>query len=67
MSRYVRSGHPLDADTTDRATLVYSPRQAIPMLPEKFSNGLCSLNPEVDHLCIVRDTIITAKGEIKAY
>jgi ribonuclease R len=37
------------------------------MLPEKLSNGLCSLNPEVDRLCMVCDAVITAKGEIKAY
>ncbi|WP_343620984.1 VacB/RNase II family 3'-5' exoribonuclease, partial [Ralstonia sp.] len=67
VSHYVRPGHPLDADAIDRATSVYFPRRVIPMLPEKLSNGLCSLNPEVDRLCMVCDAVITAKGEIKAY
>jgi ribonuclease R len=37
------------------------------MLPEKLSNGLCSLNPEVDRLCMVCDMLVTAKGEVHAY
>jgi ribonuclease R len=67
VSHYVRPGHPLDADAIDRATSVYFPRRVIPMLPEKLSNGLCSLNPDVDRLCMVCDAVITAKGQIKAF
>lgn len=67
VSHYVQPGKSLDVDAIDRATSVYFPRRVIPMLPEKLSNGLCSLNPEVDRLCMVCDAVITAKGQIKAY
>ncbi|WP_043347419.1 ribonuclease R [Cupriavidus basilensis] len=67
VSHYVRPGTALDADALDRATSVYFPRRVIPMLPEKLSNGLCSLNPQVDRLCMVCDAVITAKGELKGY
>lgn len=67
VSHYVRPGTPLDGDALDRATSVYFPRRVIPMLPEKLSNGLCSLNPLVDRLCMVCDAVVTAKGELKAY
>ena len=52
---------------TSARTSVYFPRRVIPMLPEKLSNGLCSLNPQVDRLSMVCDCVVTAKGEIKAY
>jgi RNAse R (EC 3.1.-.-) len=67
VSHYVREGTELDADALERATSVYFPRRVIPMLPEKLSNGLCSLNPQVDRLCMVCDVLITAQGELKAY
>ncbi|HEY6773193.1 MAG TPA: ribonuclease R [Oxalicibacterium sp.] len=67
VSHYVKPGEPLDTDALERSTSVYFPRRVIPMLPEKLSNGLCSLNPDVDRLTLVCDAVITAKGEIKAY
>ncbi|MBC5783310.1 ribonuclease R [Ramlibacter sp. USB13] len=67
VSNYVETGSPLDVDAYERATSVYFPRRVIPMLPEKLSNGLCSLNPEVERLCMVCDMLITAAGEIHAY
>jgi ribonuclease R len=67
VSHYVRPNDALDVDALERSTSVYFPRRVIPMLPEKLSNGLCSLNPAVDRLTLVCDAIITAKGEIKAY
>lgn len=67
VSHYVKPGHPLDSDAIRRGTSVYFPRRVIPMLPEKISNGLCSLNPGVDRLCMVCDAIIDAKGVVKAY
>jgi ribonuclease R len=67
VSHYVQTGAPIDVDAYDRATSVYFPRRVIPMLPEKLSNGLCSLNPSVERLCMVCDMLITAKGDIHAY
>ncbi len=67
VSNYVKPNDALDQDAIERSTSVYFPRRVIPMLPEKLSNGLCSLNPAVDRLTLVCDAVITAKGEIKAY
>ncbi|MYM93157.1 ribonuclease R [Duganella vulcania] len=67
VSHYVKPNDALDADALERSTSVYFPRRVIPMLPEKLSNGLCSLNPAVDRLTLVCDAVVTAKGEIKAY
>ncbi|MEO5934100.1 MAG: VacB/RNase II family 3'-5' exoribonuclease, partial [Duganella sp.] len=67
VSHYVKPNDALDTDALERSTSVYFPRRVIPMLPEKLSNGLCSLNPAVDRLTLVCDAVITAKGEIKAY
>ena len=67
VSHYVETGSAIDVDAYDRATSVYFPRRVIPMLPEKLSNGLCSLNPEVERLCMVCDMLISATGEIFAY
>lgn len=67
VSHYVKPNDAIDADALERSTSVYFPRRVIPMLPEKLSNGLCSLNPNVDRLTLVCDAVITAKGDIKAY
>src|SRR5206468_4504168 len=67
VSHYVRPGEALDADAYERATSVYFPRRVIPMLPEKLSNGLCSLNPEENRLAMVCDMLIGEDGEQGAY
>jgi len=67
VSHYVQPGSALDAEAQNRSTSVYFPRRVIPMLPEKLSNGLCSLNPNVDRLVMVADLVISARGAIAAY
>ena len=67
VSHYVKAGEPLDEDAYERATSVYFPRRVIPMLPEKLSNGLCSLNPDTERLCMVADMVIADDGSIDAY
>jgi ribonuclease R len=67
VSHYVKPGEPVDGDAYERATSVYFPRRVIPMLPEKLSNGLCSLNPYEDRLAMVCDMLVNAAGEVHAY
>ncbi|MDR2092714.1 MAG: ribonuclease R [Azoarcus sp.] len=67
VSHYVEAGSALDRDARERGNSVYFPRRVIPMLPEKLSNGLCSLNPQVERLCMVADMTISASGEIEGY
>ncbi len=67
VSHYVKTGTAIDIDAYDRATSVYFPRRVIPMLPEKLSNGLCSLKPDVERMCMVCDMLVNAKGEVHAY
>ncbi|WP_445944873.1 ribonuclease R [Roseateles sp. PN1] len=67
VSHYVKPGDPLDGDAYERATSVYFPRRVIPMLPEKLSNGLCSLNPNEDRLSMVCDMLVSESGEVQAY
>jgi ribonuclease R len=67
VSHYVKPGEALDNDAYERATSVYFPRRVIPMLPEKLSNGLCSLNPEVERLAMVCDMLVAEDGRVDAY
>jgi ribonuclease R len=67
VSHYVRHGDALDVDARERGTSVYFPRRVIPMLPEKLSNGLCSLNPQADRLAMVCEMEITPSGEVSGY
>ncbi len=67
VSHYVNPGDALDREGYTRGNSVYFPRRVIPMLPEALSNGLCSLNPEVDRLSMVCDMRVTAAGSIKEY
>lgn len=67
VSAYVKLGTALDTEAQNRATSVYFPEQVIPMLPEILSNGLCSLNPDVDRLCMVCEMSIDANGKLQDY
>ncbi|QSX40298.1 ribonuclease R [Shewanella cyperi] len=67
VSHYVRTGSALDTEARARGNSVYFPSQVIPMLPEKLSNGLCSLNPGVDRLCMVAEMTVSAKGALSGY
>lgn len=64
VSYYVTPNSPLDNEAKNRGTSVYFPEQVIPMLPEILSNGLCSINPEVDRLCLVCDMKVSDQGEV---
>ena len=67
VSHYVHPGNPLDAEAFKRGTSVYFPERVIPMLPEVLSNGLCSINPEVDRLCMVCEMQIDRHGDIASH
>jgi ribonuclease R len=67
VSHYVRPRDALDQTGIERGNSVYFPRRVIPMLPEQLSNGICSLNPDVERCCMVCDMEVTAKGEVKKY
>ncbi len=67
VAHYVQPDSALDTSAYDRATSVYFPGRVIPMLPEEISNGLCSLNPEVDRLCMVCEMQVDEHGEIEDY
>jgi len=63
VSSYVRVGTALDDEAVKRGTSVYFPMQVLPMLPERLSNGICSLMPDVERLCMVADMTIGRRGE----
>lgn len=67
VSYYVQPNSELDKVAYERGTSIYFPRRVIPMLPEVLSNGICSLNPQVERLCLVCDMQVTRGGKISAY
>ena len=67
VAHYVDIGSPLDVEGYERATSVYFPGRVVPMLPEALSNGLCSINPDVDRLCMVCEMFVNKQGEIESY
>ncbi|MCP3907865.1 MAG: ribonuclease R [Oceanicoccus sp.] len=67
VSHYVQVGSALDQEATLRGNSVYFPEQVVPMLPEALSNGLCSLKPRVDRLCMVCEMTISKAGKISGY
>ncbi len=67
VSHYVKPGSALDKSAIERGNSVYFPNRVIPMLPEILSNGLCSINPGVDRLCMVCEMQINAAGEVTEY
>jgi len=67
VSHYVEPGTALDAEARLRGNSVYFPGRVIPMLPEALSNGLCSINPKVDRLCMVCDMEVSEKGKLGKY
>lgn len=67
VSYYVRLRSALDVEAHNRGNSVYFPNRVVPMLPEILSNGLCSLNPQVERLCMVCEMQISAKGNLTDY
>ncbi|WP_434352943.1 ribonuclease R [Psychrobacter sp. HD31] len=67
VSHYVTPNSPLDHEAYERGTSVYFPHHVVPMLPEVLSNGLCSLNPEIDRLCMVADIKVSRAGNVTGY
>ncbi len=67
VSAYVEPGSPLDEEAVERGNSVYFPERVVPMLPEVLSNGLCSINPKVDRLCMVCEMFVTSQGVIRKY
>lgn len=67
VSHYVHPGTAMDDEALNRGNSVYFPQRVVPMLPEILSNGLCSLNPKVDRLCIVCELHISKQGKVKRH
>ena len=64
VSHYVQVGNALDREAHERSTSTYFPGFVVPMLPETLSNGICSLNPKVERLCMVCDMVVDAEGAV---
>ena len=67
VAHYVKPGAPLDGVAIERGNSVYFPGRVIPMLPEQLSNGLCSINPDVDRLCMVCEMQVNSTGQVKSH
>ena len=67
VAHYVDISSSMDEEAYERATSVYFPGRVVPMLPEAISNGLCSINPDVDRLCMVCEIFVNKQGEIESY
>lgn len=67
VSHYVTPNSALDHEAYERGTSVYFPHHVVPMLPETLSNGLCSLNPNVDRLCMIADIKVSRAGNVTGY
>jgi ribonuclease R len=67
VSHYIPEGSALDNDAIERGNSVYFPHRVVPMLPEAISNGLCSLNPEVERLCMICEMNMDSLGELLDY
>ncbi|MBC47477.1 MAG: ribonuclease R [Thiotrichales bacterium] len=67
VSHYVKEGTELDTESLERGNSVYFPHRVVPMLPEVISNGLCSLNPEVERLCMACEMEIDSVGSLLEY
>ena len=67
VSHYVKKGSALDEEAILRGNSVYFPGRVVPMLPEVLSNGLCSLNPNVDRLAMVAEISLTTRGKMRGY
>ncbi len=67
VGHYVTPGSALDVEAYERGNSVYFPRRVIPMLPESLSNGMCSLNPDEDRLCMFCDMQISASGQLRDF
>jgi len=67
VSHYVTEGSDLDNDAIERGNSVYFPRRVVPMLPEALSNGLCSINPHVERLCMTCEMNIDKEGNLLDY
>lgn len=67
VSYYVQPKNALNREAQNRGNSVYFPNRVVPMLPEELSNGLCSLNPQVDRLCMVCEMELNSKGKLLGY